>query len=283
MPKPELLATCWTTAGATKPLSSDERSPEQLVDRVAAAANAGFTGFGLGYDDIIDLRDTIGFDQMSSIFAQHGIKYVELEMLMDWYERGEARTKGNRFRDDLFEAASALNAVHVKAGCDYSGRDWPLDTLAKDFRELCERAADAGTRIALEFQPMTSLKTVQAAYEVVETADHPAGGLIVDIWHMERGNVPLETLKSIPIEAIFATELDDASSKMVGTLMEDTANHRKFCGDGDFNLKGFIQTLLEMEYDGPWGVEIISEDFRKLPLVSAVQRAYSTTMAQFEY
>jgi hypothetical protein len=34
-------------------------------------------------------------------------------------------------------------------------------------------------------------------------------------------------------------------------------------------------------YRGPWGVEILSESFRKLPLTEMAQKSFEATMEQF--
>lgn len=282
MAEPELLASSWTTAGAVVPHSSDERSPEAFIDRVEAAAAAGFVGMGFGHADIVEIRDTIGFREMKAVLRQFGMKYVELEMLMDWYERGAARERAEKARNELLEAAAELGAMHVKAGCDYSGGHWPFKALARDFKDLCQRAADANTMIALEPQPMSSLKTPREAMDLVDAADQPAGGVIIDIWHVERGGVPLETLRTLPIEKIIGIELNDADQEVSGTLLEDTINHRKLCGEGSFDLRGFIETLQSCGYKRAWGIEILSIPFRKLAMKEAVQRAFDTAASQFK-
>jgi len=35
-------------------------------------------------------------------------------------------------------------------------------------------------------------------------------------------------------------------------------------------------------YQGPWGIEVLSEELRKQPLADVVPRAFRTTMAQFQ-
>ena len=40
--------------------------------------------------------------------------------------------------------------------------------------------------------------------------------------------------------------------------------------------------MVNVGYRGPWGVELISAELRKLPLDVAAKRAFDTTMAQFE-
>ena len=37
----------------------------------------------------------------------------------------------------------------------------------------------------------------------------------------------------------------------------------------------------EIGYAGPWGVEVLSEDLRNLPIEEEFERAYETTIAQF--
>ena len=60
---------------------------------------------------------------------------------------------------------------------------------------------------------------------------------------------------------------------MVGTLFEDTVNNRLLCGEGSFDLRGLVALLRDKGFDGPWGVEILSSSFRRLPVTQAVKLA----------
>ena len=106
--------------------------------------------------------------------------------------------------------------------------------------------------------------------------------MIIDIWHVERSGASLESLREIPIDRIFAVELNDAAWEVAGTLAEDSANNRRFCGEGDFDLRGFIRTIQALDYDRLWGVEIISASVRDMPMREAVNRAFRTTVAEFQ-
>ena len=75
---------------------------------------------------------------------------------------------------------------------------------------------------------------------------------------------------------IFGVELDDAAAEIVGTLFEDTVDHRLLCGDGVFDLSGLVDLLRDKGFDGPWGVEILSASFRKLPVRDALAQAADT-------
>ena len=77
-------------------------------------------------------------------------------------------------------------------------------------------------------------------------------------------------------------ELSDADADQVGTLFEDTANRRRLCGEGAFDLQGVHQGTSRRRLDRALGVEILSEAFRRLPVREAVAAAFATAEAQLE-
>jgi sugar phosphate isomerase/epimerase len=103
---------------------------------------------------------------------------------------------------------------------------------------------------------------------------------LLTVWHTERGKTPPAELATVPLRSIVGDELSDADTDQVGTLFEDTANRRRLCGQGSFDLRGCIRALRAAGWTGPWGVEILSEDFRRLPVREATAAAFTTAAAQ---
>jgi sugar phosphate isomerase/epimerase len=64
-------------------------------------------------------------------------------------------------------------------------------------------------------------------------------------------------------------------------MSTETTQHRKFPGQGEFDMPGFMDAIEATGYDGPYGVEVIAAEKRSLSLDELVNRAYSTSMAQF--
>jgi len=60
---------------------------------------------------------------------------------------------------------------------------------------------------------------------------------------------------------------------VVGTLFEDTVNRRRYCGEDAFDLVDMIAALRIAGWTGPWGVEILSDEHRALPVEAALARA----------
>lgn len=113
-------------------------------------------------------------------------------------------------------------------------------------------------------------------------AGHPAGGLIIDVWHTERANTPPADLERVPPHRIVGVELSDADASVVGTLFEDTVHRRRLCGQGSFDLRGLITALRGAGWTGPWGVEILSDAHRRLAPREAAASAYDTAAAQLQ-
>ena len=100
------------------------------------------------------------------------------------------------------------------------------------------------------------------------------------MWHTERAGPPAE-LAAVPLRHIVGVELNDADADQVGTLFEDTANRRRLCGEGAFDLQGCTGAP-RRRLDRALGVEILSEAFRQLPVREAVAAAFATAEAQLE-
>lgn len=277
-----LIASCWTTAGPASPLDPDQRSPIPFTTRVEVTAEAGFGGLGITHADIVELDNTIGLAEARGILLDTGIQFVELEMLMDWFTTGPSRTSSNVVRRDLLSAAGTLPVRHIKVGATYSTTPWPTNLIARELKELASQAADVGARIALEPQAMANIRSPDDALEVIEVAGHPAAGLLLDIWHLERIGFPADSIRGIPPEFIVTTELNDAPAYVHGSLLEDTVNGRQYCGEGSFDVAGFIEAVRATGYRGPWGVEILSHAHRARPVEEAIQQAYTTTRLALE-
>ncbi|MCI3278357.1 sugar phosphate isomerase/epimerase [Streptomyces cylindrosporus] len=250
-----------------------------LRERVEAAGAAGFTGFGLLYPDLVEAERAYGLAGIRAVFEDNGIRHVELEFITDWWNGDSPHTASGAARRYVLTAAEALGARHIKVGPDVEDRPWDLGVWAKEFAALAAQADGVGARLGVEFLPWSNLKTVHDGLQLVEAAGHPAGGLIIDVWHTERAGTAPAELAKVPASRIVGVELDDADAQVVGTLFEDTVRRRRLCGEGSFDLPGIIAALRAAGWSGPWGVEILSDAHRALPVREATEVAYRSAAA----
>ena len=282
----ELIASYWAIAGDVYPMAPNEISPFPFEKRVEVAARAGYRGLGLLHADLMAVSNRLGLSEMRRILDANGMHHVELEFLSDWYAQGRARAESDMVRKDLLEAAEALSARCIKIAPSI---DEPsLDDVALDmprmiesFAALSREAATYGTSIALEIMPFSNIRTLSTALELVSTDPQPNGGLYLDIWHMARGGIDYSEVAKIPQQFLKAVELDDADRDVVGTLWDDTRFHRCLCGEGALDIPAFLKATREAGYRGPYAVEIISREHRRLSLEEEAKRSFETTVAQF--
>jgi len=153
--------------------------------------------------------------------------------------------------------------------------------MADEFAVLSRQAADAGTNVVIEVLPFSNIRDLPTAVSVVGDAGKSNGGLLLDIWHLSRGGIAFDAIKTIPAEYIKHIEIDDADEAVVGSLLEDTVRNRRLPGEGSFDVRHFIRCVQATGYRGLYGVEVISDAQRALPLDQAAQRSYQATIAQF--
>lgn len=288
---PDLYAAYFTLAGDVYPFGPSEVSPFPFKDRVEAAARAGWKGLGLIHGDIQATAAKIGMKEMRNILDQNGMKHVELEFLPDWFRTDDRRAASDKFRREILEMAEALGARDVKVAPGL-GRDIahptaeelipPIGQMTEAFAQLCKDAAEHGTAIVMEIMPFGNVRTIENARKIVEGANQPNGGMLLDIWHLARGNENFDLIRDIPGQFIGSIELDDAPLIMESeTLWEDTIYKRRLPGEGDLDVKSFIAAVQSTGFDKAWGVEILSDTLRKLPLDEMAQKAFDATAAQF--
>jgi sugar phosphate isomerase/epimerase len=277
----ELLASCWTTAGDARPMRGSGRSPFPLASRIAVAARAGYRGFGIVQADLAADDGTDRLDTVAHLLSEHSMLHLELEMLNDWFATGARRAARDAIRHDLLRAAERLQPRQIKAGGEIDGHEWPWEQLVEAFADLCRQAADVGTRIAFEPMPFGQINNLVLGRRLIEDAGESNGGLILDLWHMARGGIEHASIRDLPARYVFAVEIDDADNEVRGSLLDDTLDFRRLCGEGDQDVAGFIEAVRSTGYEGPWGVEILAEDFRHLGLEEQARRSYQTSMRAF--
>lgn len=276
----DLIASYWTIAGPVFPHSETEHSPFDFQDRVEAAAKAGFTGIGIKEADLEHILQRRTLKEMKKILDDNGIRHVELEFITGWFLEGEEKKQSDRIARLLLTAAEALEARHIKVG-DFDSRTTPMPKLIESFAALCAEAEKYGTKILFELIVDAMIKTLPETLEMVSGAGAKNGGIMIDLWHIVKLGIPYAEVAAIPSRYLLGIEINDGTLQCPWSLHEDTINHRRFCGEGEFDVKGFVDCMLKAGYSGPWGIEVLSRDLRKKSLEEAAVRAFQTTIAQF--
>ena len=274
-PTTELTSLYWTTCGVYP--GDGEISRFDFADRVAAAARAGFRGIGIWHTDLEHILTRRTLKEMKRILDDHAVYVGELEFLTHWFVTGPQRAESDRRRKLLLEASQALEAKHVKVG-DFENTPCPMPRLVESFAELCREARPYGATIGFELMRSARIASLADAVALVEGAGASNGGMVLDMAHVADLGITLEEIRRVPLRYIVSVELNDGALR--GSPRYDPSGGRKYCGEGELDIRGFIRCLREMGYDGLWTVEVFSREQAARSLEELNERAYRSTAAQ---
>ena len=216
---------------------------------------------------------------MKMILDDNGVKHIELEFLTDWFLKGARKAESDRRKRRLLEASEALDAKHVKVG-DFYNTKCTMSAVIEAFAALCAEAEEYGATIGFEFMASAMIDNLKDSLSMVVTAGAKNGGLILDIVHVVNLGITYEEISNIPLQYLINVELNDGT--LPGSPRQDPTRARRFCGEGEYDIPGFIKSVNKLGYTGPWGVEVFSEELVGLSLDELNTQAFRTTMAQFE-
>ena len=136
---------------------------------------------------------------------------------------------------------------------------------------LADRAARRGLRIGYEALAWgTCVSRYQHSWRLVERADHPHLGLILDSFHiLARGDDPA-AIRDIPGERIFFVQIADAPRMSLDPLSW-SRHYRCLPGQGDLDVAGMTAAVVEAGYTGPLSLEIFNDEFRASPTRATAQ------------
>ena len=139
------------------------------------------------------------------------------------------------------------------------------DRAAAQLHELAERAARRNLRIGFEALAWGRwVKLYRQAWQIVERADHPHLGLILDSFHTLSLMDDPSGIQSIPGNRIFFVQMADAPL-MAMDVLQWARHHRNFPGQGQFDLENFLEQVLRAGYAGTLSLEIFNDVFRATP------------------
>lgn len=267
----ERSAGAWTSDHLVLSHFSLDRHHD-IGDRVRAAAAAGYDGIGLYIGNWMQLRDSDRLGELDELLVEHDLPLCDIEVLRGWGTVG--------LTDDSYAAhESAAWTMADRYGCRYIQAIGPVsDDLAEAaaaFGSLCDRAAEHGLVVGLEFLPFTNIFDADDGRRIVEAADRSNGGLCVDIWHHRRGSNDVQQLRRLRPEHITGIQMSDGPLLPTNAddYVQDCLRYRVPPGEGEMDAADFVGELLRIGADVPWQLEVCNDDVWGKPAASHVQAA----------
>lgn len=228
-----------------------------IEERIALAARHGFAGVGLWASHYARLEDDgMAPGMLRDLLDEHGVVLAEIEVIPGLGAQGPGGERARELEEIAWRMADEFGCRYLQV---IGPSELPVAQAGEAFGSLCDRAADHGLVVGLEFLPFTDIVSVHDARRVVEAAARPNGGICLDVWHHVRGANDLDAIAALPGELITGLQMNDGSRVPENPdYYTDCLENRRAPGQGEFDLEAFVAAVRGTGTRVPWSVEIPS-------------------------
>ena len=131
-----------------------------------------------------------------------------------------------------------------------------LDAASAAFAAACDRAAEHGLKVHLEFGRARAPANIPEAARVVEDAGRANGGLMIDAWHVHWGSGSFADLASLAGSRVTGVQLCDAPAAEPPDYGWATRHQRVVPGKGAADLQDLLRNLRAIDCRAPLCLEV---------------------------
>lgn len=210
----------------------------------------------------------------------HSIDCVDNIEIPDGRERQDLLTFCRRMCG-IAQAIECPN-IQVVSGSAFAGSSWPRirDETVRGIQEIADIAAEHGLTLAYEPLAWTPVKTLEQGLEVIDLADRPNIGLLIDTFMVFAGGGELDTIRRMDANNIPTVHLGDTAPRAVQTWSDD--DRYPMPGEGIVPLGEIVQAVFDTGYDGVVTDEISPKRYEKtdrLNLAKAIKSKGDAVLA----
>jgi 4-hydroxyphenylpyruvate dioxygenase len=150
--------------------------------------------------------------------------------------------------------------------------------LADDLRLLGDLARSRDIRVAYEALSWGRwISDYRDAWRLIEAADHPCVGLMLDSFHVFALGLPLDGIDAMSAEKVFLVEIADLPATSLAPI-EVSRHYRLFPGEGVAPVEAFLRRVRGIGYRGCLSVEVFNAHyFASAPSAVAMRAMRATT------
>lgn len=264
-------------------------STTMTTDNTTQIRVAGAAGY-----DVIELRDnkldeflaTGSLDDVRSMLGEAGIQAWTINGISYVGAGGaEGMARAVERCRELSRIAQAIECpwiLVVPGATEGRSEAQVLRDTAATFGAMADVAAAFGVSVAFEFMgfPWAAVRDVAGAWAVVQEANRPNTGIIVDTAHFYAGGSTLESFQAIDPAKLIVLHINDLEPGIAKPDIQD--GHRLYPGDGILPLQAIVGAVRATGWDGVLSVELFREAYWQLDPLAVASEARAKTMAVWE-
>ena len=193
-------------------------------------------------------------DEVVEMVRTSGLTVCSMGGRLGWmYAEGDERRELLGIMADSCRRAEKLGSPVVQCPVDFTSGD--LKRAAASVREVGDMAAKHGVRVALEtYSVAEQFNTLARGRELLAAADHPAVGLDVDSYHIERIGEGMDAINDLEPHAIALVQYSDVPAN-AGPPEPGNLLNRLTPGQGIVPFLDFFRNVAAKGYTGGWSFE----------------------------
>jgi sugar phosphate isomerase/epimerase len=242
------------------------RALEQIV---AGTADAGFSALGLDLavvDDYLARGGTV--DRVARPGSDRGLRHTDVLPFF--------ATPGQDARAAVARPAELAAAVGAPLVICSAPEPMERADMFAVFAAATEVSASLGLRLAIEYIPHTSLRTLADAVQLCAELGWDRAGLVVDSYHSFLGGASAEEIAALDASQIAVVQYADARTSEPADRSDESRNHRQQPGAGVLPLAEFVAAVRATGYDGVVAAEVLSADLRASnDLAGSIRECYA--------
>lgn len=254
-----------------------------LSESIDYARRFGFVGIDFSITEAVTLAETIGMDGVRNLFEDAGVFPGSWGFPVN-YRQDEATWREGlmllpKQAEFALELGCARTATWILPASDERNFQDNFNFHVNRLRPAAQILADYGCRFGLEFIGPKTLRTPRK-YNFVYTMDGMLAlcaaigtgnvGLLLDVWHLYTAHGTLDDARRLTRDDVVTVHVNDAPA---GIAIDDQIdNVRALPGEtGVIDIKGFMEALRALGYDGPVTAEPFSQRLHALSPDAAIQ------------
>ena len=233
--------------------------PAPLMDKIRAAAEAGYAAIELWNDDLTAFEVSgRSLSVVRRALGDYGLSVPDVVHLPGWMDAEESS-----YRTDVLaearrrmEQGAAVGASRIIVGPAQGRVD--LNLAAERYCELMALGQEIGCLPSLEFLGFVDhVNNVDTLMEIVGRAGHPCATVVMDAFHIYRGGGREEDILKVPGDQVSIFHIDDVPrTAKPRRLLAD--GDRVYPGDGILNLRDMLNYLQRQGFSGPVSLELFN-------------------------
>ena len=235
-----------------------------FVKELETASAAGFRSVEIWIDSLQEYLNNGGtVADAKKRLDDLGLKVEDSISFNEWIvDDGAARTKGIEGMKKEMAILAGLGCKRMAAtGMGSPDMTAPnLDAIAERYRVILELGEKTGVVPQLEMWGfMKNLINVSEVLYSAMQSGHPSARVLLDIFHLYKGQTKLETLSLMDPSAVEMLHMNDYPSTLSYEVITDA--DRIYPGDGVAPLKFILQTLGRNSHPLVLSTELFNKDY----------------------